>query len=54
MKRHKLAQRAMPTAAATLPGDGRRLLFNQVLAWGLSMVVVGAAVCYVVFGWLVL
>ena len=36
--------------AGAPPGEDRRRLFNQVLAWGLSMVVVGAAVCYVVFG----
>jgi hypothetical protein len=28
----------------------RRLLFNQVLAWGLSMSVVGAVGCYLAFG----
>lgn len=30
--------------------DDRRLLFNRVLAWGLSMSVVGAIGCYAVFG----
>jgi di/tricarboxylate transporter len=34
-------------AAAT---DDRQKLFNQVLAWGLSMSVVGAVVCWVFFG----
>ena len=29
----------------------RRLLFNQVMIWGLSMAVVGAGLCYVMFGW---
>jgi di/tricarboxylate transporter len=27
-----------------------RKLFNQLLAWGLSMTLVGAALCYVLFG----
>lgn len=31
-------------------GEDRRVLFNKVLAWGLSMAVVGAAICYVCFG----
>ena len=31
------------------PGEDRRLLFNRVLAWGLSMAVVGAGICQVVF-----
>ncbi|GIW79541.1 MAG: membrane protein [Gemmatales bacterium] len=30
--------------------EDRRALFNKVLAWGLSMAVVGAVVCYVLFG----
>ena len=29
----------------------RRVLFNQVMIWGLSMAVVGAGMCYVMFGW---
>lgn len=29
--------------------DGRQRLFNQMLAWGLSMAVVGAVVCYLFF-----
>lgn len=29
--------------------DGNRRLFNQLLAWGLSMAVVGALLCYFVF-----
>ncbi len=31
------------------PGDESRALFNKLLAWGLSMSVVGAVLCYVVF-----
>jgi len=36
---------------ASLPAghDGRRL-FNQLLAWGLSMTVVGAVICWIFFG----
>jgi di/tricarboxylate transporter len=37
---------------ACAPPEGRRELFNKVLAWGLSMALVGAAICYVFFGWL--
>jgi len=33
-------------------GEDRRRLFNQVLAWGLSMAVAGAVLCYVTFGML--
>jgi di/tricarboxylate transporter len=40
---------ALCVASAPLTID-RRLLFNQVLAWGLSMSVVGAIGCYVAFG----
>ncbi len=37
---------------ASLPaGDMSRRLFNQLLAWGFSMVVVGAVICMVLFGW---
>jgi di/tricarboxylate transporter len=36
--------------AAAAPTENRRVLFNQVLAWGLSMAVVGAIVCWVFFG----
>lgn len=32
------------------PGVDRKHLFNQMLAWGLSMCLVGALVCYVFFG----
>jgi di/tricarboxylate transporter len=39
---------ALCIASAPLAAD-RRLLFNQVLAWGLSMSVVGALGCYLVF-----
>jgi di/tricarboxylate transporter len=34
---------------ASAPGDDSRRLFNQLLAWGLSMAVVGAIVCYTFF-----
>jgi di/tricarboxylate transporter len=40
---------ALCVAAAPASEDPRRL-FNQVLAWGLSMAVVGAVVCWVFFG----
>jgi Na+/H+ antiporter NhaD/arsenite permease-like protein len=40
---------ALCIASAPASAD-RRLLFNRVLAWGLSMSVVGAAGCYLVFG----
>ena len=39
---------ALCIASAPIAAD-RRLLFNQVLAWGLSMSVVGALGCYLVF-----
>jgi di/tricarboxylate transporter len=39
---------ALCIASAPIAAD-RRLLFNQVLAWGLSMSVVGALGCYIVF-----
>ncbi|MBI2686587.1 MAG: C4-dicarboxylate ABC transporter [Acidobacteria bacterium] len=36
---------------ASIPaGDASRLLFNQLLAWGLSMTVVGAVLCWAVLG----
>jgi di/tricarboxylate transporter len=36
--------------AGLVPGtDDPRLLFNRLLAWGLSMTVVGAVACYVLF-----
>ena len=35
---------------ASVTGDESRRLFNQLLAWGLSMTVVGALLCYLVFG----
>lgn len=38
--------------AAAAPGEDPRLLFNKLMAWGLSMTVVGAIVCYVLFAWL--
>ena len=34
---------------ASVTGDESRRLFNQLLAWGLSMTVVGALLCYLVF-----
>ena len=40
---------ALCIASAPASAD-RRLLFNRVLAWGLSMSVVGAVGCYLVFG----
>jgi di/tricarboxylate transporter len=36
--------------ANAAPDVDRRQLFNRMLAWGLSMCVVGAVVCYVFFG----
>lgn len=36
--------------ANAAPDVDRKRLFNQMLAWGLSMSVVGALVCYVFFG----
>ena len=35
--------------AAIPPGEDPRKLFNQLLAWGLSMTVVGAVICWVLF-----
>jgi Na+/H+ antiporter NhaD/arsenite permease-like protein len=35
---------------AAVSGDDSRRLFNQLLAWGLSMTVAGALICYLVFG----
>jgi di/tricarboxylate transporter len=35
---------------ASVTGDESRRLFNQLLAWGLSMTIVGAILCYLVFG----
>ncbi len=32
------------------PGTDARKLFNALLAWGLSMTVVGALLCYLLFG----
>jgi hypothetical protein len=32
------------------PNVDARRLFNQLLAWGLAMTVVGAALCFVLFG----
>lgn len=37
--------------AAAREEPGRVRLFNQMLAWGLSMSVVGAGVCWLMFGW---
>ena len=35
---------------ASAPTDDSRALFNKLLAWGLSMSVVGALVCWTFFG----
>ena len=35
--------------AAAPAGEDTRLLFNKLMAWGLSMTVVGAGVCYLFF-----
>jgi hypothetical protein len=35
--------------AAVAPGENIRSVFNKLLAWGLSMSVVGAILCYVFF-----
>ena len=35
--------------ASAAPGTDTRSLFNKLLAWGLSMTVVGAAICYLMF-----
>ncbi len=40
---------ALCVASAPVSAD-RRALFNQVLAWGLSMSVIGAIGCYLAFG----
>jgi len=36
--------------AAAPPGTNTRALFNALLAWGLSMSLVGAALCWALFG----
>jgi hypothetical protein len=36
--------------ASAAPGTDTRRLFNGLLFWGLSMSLVGAALCYVLFG----
>lgn len=36
--------------AGVPPGSNTRALFNGLLAWGLSMAVVGAALCWLLFG----
>jgi len=35
---------------ASVTGEESRRLFNQLLAWGFSMTIVGAILCYLVFG----
>jgi hypothetical protein len=35
---------------AAVPVELSRRLFNQLLAWGLSMAAVGAVLCYILFG----
>jgi hypothetical protein len=42
---------ALCLACAPHTEDGRAL-FNKLMAWGLSMSVVGAALCWLFFGWL--
>jgi Na+/H+ antiporter NhaD/arsenite permease-like protein len=39
---------ALCIASAPIPGESRDL-FNKLLAWGLSMAVVGAIICYLMF-----
>ena len=34
---------------AAVPGGDHKKLFNQLLAWGLSMTVIGAVICWVLF-----
>jgi hypothetical protein len=41
---------ALCLASAPMEED-RRKLFHQLLVWGLSMALVGAAVCFLLFGW---
>jgi di/tricarboxylate transporter len=36
--------------ASAAPGTDTRRLFNQLLAWGLAMTLVGAALCFLLFG----
>ena len=36
--------------AGAAAGTNTRTLFNQLLAWGMSMSVVGAALCWALFG----
>lgn len=36
--------------AAAPPGTDTRRLFNQLMAWGVSMTVIGAIVCWIMFG----
>jgi hypothetical protein len=36
--------------AGAPPGTNTRALFNGLLVWGLSMSVVGAAICWIAFG----
>ena len=36
--------------AGAVPGSDTRKLFNGLLIWGLSMTLVGAALCFVLFG----
>jgi hypothetical protein len=36
--------------AAAPPGTDTRAMFNALLAWGLSMTVVGALLCWILFG----
>jgi hypothetical protein len=36
--------------AGAAPGSDTRRLFNGLLVWGMSMAVVGAAICWMMFG----
>lgn len=36
--------------AGAAPGEDRTKLFNRLLAWGLSMSVIGAVICFILFG----
>ncbi|MFZ4987340.1 MAG: SLC13 family permease, partial [Blastocatellia bacterium] len=41
---------AMCVAAVRNPEESRRL-FNQLLVWGISMIIVGAIICHLFAGW---
>ena len=48
-RQYLVATRVLPGLAAAPASEDCRKLFNQLLAWGLSMAVVGALVCYLMF-----